>query len=250
MHLEIQPLGSRLIPIPPRQTASRGVCCSPRRSVSRGAKKGRPGDWLVLPGPGGAAASLFLCRAVCCSGQECAGRHPGVVPDLWWAARQCYAVARLCPKSALEIKELPDHSGIGLSLIDSADTLGLFPHRFHPELRPERQALAINTRVIHLAAAGEPPRQFCFGLHPYFAVPDLLVARLTGLPALALDQAPGASASTAHLLAQLPSGVDLLAGPTPILRLEATDLAVTLDTQAPLDLEVVWTAPPRPMVWL
>lgn len=151
-----------------------------------------------------------------------------------------------------QIKELPDHSGIGLSLSDSADTLALFPHRFHLELelRPERQALAINARVSHPAAAGDPPLPFCFGLHPYFAVPDLRAARLTGLPALALDQAAGVSASAAHLLAQLPSGVDLLAGPTPTVRLEAGDLAITLDTQAPLDLAVVWTDPPRPMVCL
>ena len=151
-----------------------------------------------------------------------------------------------------QIQELPDHSGIGLSLSDSADTLALFPHRFQLELelRPERQALAINVRVSHPAAAGEPPLPFCFGLHPYFAVSDLRAARLTGLPAVALDQAAGVSSPTAGLLAQLPSGVDLLAGPTPSARLVVGDLAISLDTQAPLDLAVVWTDPPRPMVCL
>ncbi len=151
-----------------------------------------------------------------------------------------------------QIQELPDHSGIGLCLSDSADTLALFPHRFQLELelRPERQALAITVRVSHPAAVGEPPLPFCFGLHPYFAVPDLRAARLTGLPDLALDQAAGVSASTADLLAQMSSGVDLLAGPSSSARLETGDLAITLDTQAPLDLAVVWTDPPRPMVCL
>jgi len=128
----------------------------------------------------------------------------------------------------------------------------VFPHRFALalEFRLEPQALAITARVSHPGGEGEAPLPFAFGLHPYFNVADLQAVRLEGLPPQVTDQAAGASASTADLLASLPSGVDLLAGPTPAVRLEAGDLAITLETQAPLDLAVVWTDPPRPMVCL
>lgn len=151
-----------------------------------------------------------------------------------------------------QISELPAGDGVQLALSDTSATRELFPHRFELvlEFRPEPQALAITARVSHRGDAGEAPLPFSLGLHPYFAVPALEGVRLMGLPAQALDQAAGVPANTADLLSALPSGVDLLAGPTPAVRLEAGDIAITLDTQAPLDLAVVWTDPPRSMVCL
>lgn len=150
------------------------------------------------------------------------------------------------------MSELPDGSGIHLSLTDTAATLAVFPHRFQLdlELRPEPQALAILARVTNPAGAGEPPLPFSFGLHPYFAVADLAAVRLSGLPPQAVDQTVNATAATTALLGDLTRGVDVLAGPTPAVRLETGDIAITLETQAPLDLAVVWTDPPRPMVCL
>lgn len=151
-----------------------------------------------------------------------------------------------------QIDALADGQGVRLALCDTSATRALFPHRFELVLafRLEPQALAITVQVHHRGEAGDAPLPFSLGLHPYFAVPDLEAVRVAGLPARALDQAAGATAATADLLARLPQGVDLLAGPTPAVRLEAGDLAITLDTQAPLDLAVVWTDPPRPMVCL
>jgi galactose mutarotase-like enzyme len=150
------------------------------------------------------------------------------------------------------MSELPDGSGIRLSLQDTAATLAVFPHRFQLdlELRPEPQALSILARVGNPAGAGEPPLPFSLGLHPYFAVADLGAVRLSGLPAQAVDQTVNATGDTAALLGDLTRGVDVLAGPTPAVRLETDDIAITLETQAPLDLAVMWTDPPRPMVCL
>lgn len=150
------------------------------------------------------------------------------------------------------MSELPDGSGIRLSLNDTAATREMFPHRFQLdlELRPEPQALSILARVGNPAGAGEPPLPFSLGLHPYFAVADLGAVRLSGLPAQAVDQTVNATGATAALLGDLTRGVDVLAGPTPAVRLETDDIAITLETQAPLDLAVVWTDPPRPMVCL
>ena len=150
------------------------------------------------------------------------------------------------------MSELPDGSGIRLSLNDTAGTRVVFPHRFQLdlELRPEPQALSILARVGNPAGAGEPPLPFSLGLHPYFAVADLAAVRLSGLPAQAVDQTVNATAATTTLLGDLTRGVDVLAGPTPAVRLETDDIAITLETQAPLDLAVVWTDPPRPMVCL
>lgn len=151
-----------------------------------------------------------------------------------------------------ELSALAAGSGVKMTIRDSPATLELFPHPFRLELefRLEPQALAILARVSHPGGAAEDPLPFSFGLHPYFAASDLASVRLAGLPAQALDQAAGQVADTAQLLGRLPRGVDLLAGPTPAVRLEADGVAVSLETQEPLDLAVVWTDPPRPMVCL
>jgi galactose mutarotase-like enzyme len=151
-----------------------------------------------------------------------------------------------------QIEELADGSGVRLSLTDSPETLALIPHpfRLELELRLEPQALAIRARVSHADELDEEALPFSLGLHPYFAVPDLGAVRLSGLPAEGLDQAAGVTASTADLLSRLPDGVDLLAGPAAAVRLETGSHVVVLETSAPLDLAVVWTDPPRPMVCL
>jgi galactose mutarotase-like enzyme len=151
-----------------------------------------------------------------------------------------------------QVCALPDATGVRLTLTETPATLALFPHpfRLELELRPEPQALAIRARVSHPGGSGEEPLPFSLGLHPYFGVANLETVSLRGLPPEAINQAAGGPAATADLLNSLPLGVDLLAGPTQAVRLEAGDIAITLETQAPLDLAVVWTDPPRPMVCL
>ena len=147
--------------------------------------------------------------------------------------------------------------GVRLSLVDTEATRAVFPHAFALELdyRLTPGCLAITARVSNTSAAASPALPFSLGLHPYFAVQDLAAVRLEGLPERCFDHIPMAEAATAGQLERLTTGVDFLAHPSGAVRL--LDAAapsggrwIAMETQAPLDLAVVWTEPPRPMVCL
>lgn len=146
---------------------------------------------------------------------------------------------------------LEDGEGVRLQLCDDPSTLALFPHRFRLslELRPELAALEIKAVVENAGAELLP---FSFGLHPYFQVSSLEAVRMEGLPLRLLDQVSGEQVPASERLAALPAGVDLLAEPSGPVRLvdTARGEAISLETTAPLDLVVVWSDPPRPMVCL
>jgi galactose mutarotase-like enzyme len=149
------------------------------------------------------------------------------------------------------LEELPDGGGVGLMLRDDAGTLEQFPFpfRLRLELRPEPSALAFAMTVEN---PGARPLPFAFGLHPYFAVSSLAAAAVEGLPPRCLDHLTMAPADTAAQLQRLEEGVDLLAEPAGTVRLvdKAAGYTVELRPEAPFDLAVVWTDPPRPMVCL
>ena len=166
------------------------------------------------------------------------GQH-GFARDLPWA-----------------IRLLDDLRGVRLSLVDTPATRAAFPFPFELvlELRLAASALAITAKVDHRLEAGQGPEPmpFSLGLHPYFAVSSLAAAALEGLPPRCFDHLPMAEADTASQLARLGQGVDFLcqpSGPVRLLDREA-GYAITLQPSAPLDLAVVWSEPPRPMVCL
>ena len=155
--------------------------------------------------------------------------------------------------------------GVRLKLVDTEATRAVFPHAFSLELdyRLTPGCLAITARVSNTApvasssagAVTAQPLPFSLGLHPYFAVQDLAAVQLEGLPERCFDHIPMAEAATAGQLERLTTGVDFLAHPSGAVRL--VDAAapsggrwIAMETQAPLDLAVVWTEPPRPMVCL
>lgn len=147
--------------------------------------------------------------------------------------------------------------GVRLSLVDTDATRAVFPHAFTLELdyRLAPGCLAITARVSNTAAAGSPALPFSLGLHPYFAVQDLAAVQLEGLPEHCFDHIPMAEAATAGQLERLTTGVDFLAHPSGAVRLLDSAAPsggrwIAMETQAPLDLAVVWTEPPRPMVCL
>lgn len=157
---------------------------------------------------------------------------------------------------------LAEGDGIALELDATAATIACFPWRFQLrlELRLQPSALAITALIHHLeplatdpaAAACAGPMPFSLGLHPYLATSSLQDLRISGLPAACLDQRTMTNASTEGQLAELADGIDLLAGPAGAVRLEdpGASRAITLELQAPLDLAVLWTDPPRPMLCL
>ncbi len=152
------------------------------------------------------------------------------------------------------IAPLAEGSGVRLRLEDGPLTRIHFPFAFvlELELRLEPAALAITARITHPATEGRPPLPFSLGLHPYVAVADPARVRIEGLPDTCFNHLTMAPAATAELLPRLGEGVDFLCqgqGPVRLVDPEG-GRAVTLHTTAPMDLVVVWSEPPRPMVCL
>ncbi len=157
---------------------------------------------------------------------------------------------------------LAEGDGIALTLESTPATLACFPWPFRLQLalRLQPSALEITALISHLhPAAVDPgarpaagPMPFSLGLHPYLATSSLEGLRISGLPASCLDQRTMTTASTDAQLAELAAGIDLLAGPAGTVRLEdpGASRAIALELHAPLDLAVLWTDPPRPMLCL
>jgi len=163
-----------------------------------------------------------------------------------------------------QLEPLETGDGIRLTLTDTAASRAHYPFAFELTLdyRLEPRALAITASVEHgadgagggtagraLAADAMP---FALGLHPYFAVSSLEAAELEGLPPQCFNHLTMAEAATAEQLRRLGQGVDLLAAPSGPVRLwdRASGEGMELQLSAPLDLAVVWTDPPRPMLCL
>ena len=150
-----------------------------------------------------------------------------------------------------QLAELGSGDGVQLSLSDTPHTRTLWPHAFGLtlELRLAPQALAITAVVEN---RGPKPMAFSLGLHPYFRVSDLGGVRLEGLPESCFNHLTMANDSTATQLAQLAHGIDLLVQPSGEVRLidPAADRRITLHGTPPLDLVVLWSDPPRPMLCL
>ncbi len=153
-----------------------------------------------------------------------------------------------------QLQPLSDGSGIRLVLESNPQTLEAFPFAFRLSLdyRLEPSALEILATVEHVHDS-EGSMPFSLGLHPYFAVSSLQATSLVGLPETCLDHHQMTCSSMADQLAKLSEGVDILADPTgDAVRLvdAGTGQTITLELTAPMDLAVVWTEPPRPMVCL
>ena len=150
-----------------------------------------------------------------------------------------------------QLQLLDDQSGVRLSLSSTDVTLAAYPFAFlvEMEVRPLDAALEISTTVHNRSERRMP---FSFGLHPYFNISDLSRTRFTGLAERCLNHLEMTDAATADQLSRLPEGVDFLcrpAGPVTLID-DVTGDQLQLQHQAPMDLTVVWTEPPRKMVCL
>ena len=151
-----------------------------------------------------------------------------------------------------QLQLLADQTGILLSLADNELTRAVYPFSFliEMEVRPLSHALAITIRVQNRCPDSMP---FSLGLHPYFNVSDLNRVGLEGLASTCLNHLQMQEADTASQLAALSKGVDFLtrpAGGGVTLVDEAAGSRIQLQHQAPMDLTVVWTDPPRSMLCL
>ncbi|MEX1324575.1 MAG: galactose mutarotase, partial [Synechococcaceae cyanobacterium] len=146
---------------------------------------------------------------------------------------------------------LDDGRGVAMELGYCGASLAQYPFRFRLrlEVRLAPRLLEVSAEVLN---QDEQTMPFSFGLHPYFRIADLATARFEGLPARCLDQLTGQSCDTDQQIDLLAEGIDLLAGPVQAVRLldPSAATALELETTAPLDLVVIWSDPPRPMVCL
>ena len=150
-----------------------------------------------------------------------------------------------------QLQLLEDQSGIRLSLSETKLTLAAYPFAFLVEMdvRPVQGALEIGI-TIHNRSAG--PMPFSFGLHPYFSVDDPAQTELVGLNDRCFNHLEMAETGTASQLTCLAEGVDFLcrpAGPVTLVD-RSSGRQLQLQHEAPLDLTVIWTEPPRRMVCL
>jgi galactose mutarotase-like enzyme len=138
--------------------------------------------------------------------------------------------------------------------VDTPETRTAYPFAFRVQMdvRPVASALEIVTTVTNTSAEGGEAMPFSFGLHPYFNVTDLAQTQLEGLATRCLNHLEMADAETASQLSRLPDGVDFLTRPSGPVTLVDTAAGTRLQLQhhEPMDLTVVWTEPPRPMVCL
>ncbi|SBO43380.1 galactose mutarotase [Cyanobium sp. NIES-981] len=206
-------------------------------------------DWLYFDAERFADPDLSVRGGIPVLFPICGGLPDGRLPlpqGVFTLAQHGFARDRAWELSALE-----GGDGVRLTLAHDPHTLAAFPFLFRLSLeyRLAPGQLGITAQV---ANAGEDPMPFSFGLHPYWAVDDLSAVRLEGLPAEGFDHHTMAPATLAAQLEALGEGVDLLAHPAGPVRLRgvAGGAAVTLEPDAPLDLVVLWTDPPRPMVCL
>lgn len=150
-----------------------------------------------------------------------------------------------------QLSALEDGQGIALDLRDNDASRASYPFAFQlrMELRLEAAALAITTTVHNDSA---DPMPFSFGLHPYFNVTNLNTTRFEGLPERCLNHLSMQEAETAFQMTRLNDGVDLLVRPEGSVRLVDPDAGTVLELelQAPMNLAVIWTEPPRAMVCL
>ena len=157
--------------------------------------------------------------------------------------------------------DLRDHTPVAIkrmldSLRDNAETRALYPHAFGLtlELRLEPGALAITAVVENRGS--QDPMPFSLGLHPYFNVSALEGLGFEGLPERCFNHLTMADEDTAGQLQRLTSGIDLLVRPSGDVKMIDPGAAgglgrtITLRCSHPLDLAVLWTDPPRPMVCL
>jgi len=147
------------------------------------------------------------------------------------------------------LEALADGRGVQLQLTDNEETLKSYPFSFllTMAVRLAPGALEISTIVENRSNVTMP---FSFGLHPYFNLSSLEGVRLEGLPDQCLNHLTMAEAATADQMERLATGIDLLVQPTGPVRLvdEAAGTTLELQLTHPLDLVVLWTEPPRPMV--
>ncbi len=151
--------------------------------------------------------------------------------------------------SIWKIKAFNDQSGFCLSMQDSERTRSIYQYEFDIDMEVRLIKNFLDLKII-ITNSGKDPMPFSFGLHPYFKVKDITQTKIEGLSPTSINQLNMLEVETDQQLACLSKGVDFMNSTSEIITL--VDLLggnrLHMKHHSPMDLTVVWTDPPRPMV--
>ena len=139
--------------------------------------------------------------------------------------------------------------GIKLKISDTDHTLAVYPYHFSIELqaRLKENRLEIIIIIHNLSTI---PMPFSFGLHPYFKVADLTQIQIKGLSKDCTNHINMKNDKTEKQMQKINEGIDFLTGPSKVIKI--IDLMngslIELEQEKPMDLTVIWSEPPRPMI--
>ena len=146
---------------------------------------------------------------------------------------------------------LKDNLGIRLKLSDTKDSRSYFPFFFTllMDVCLKEKSLQISVKIYN---RGNDSMPFSFGLHPYFKISNLEKIKIDGLPQKCIDQTNMKVTNTSDQIRILNKGVDFLSYPS--CSVKVVDFlsrnVIELIHQEPMDTNVIWTDPPRPMICL
>ena len=146
---------------------------------------------------------------------------------------------------------LKDKLGIRLKVSDTKDSRSYFPFFFTllMDVCLKEKSLQISVKIYN---RGHDSMPFSFGLHPYFQISNLEKIKIDGLPEKCIDQTNMKVTNTSDQIRILNKGVDFLSYPS--CSVNVVDYlsrnVIELIHQEPMDTNVIWTDPPRPMVCL
>ncbi len=146
----------------------------------------------------------------------------------------------------------PDHSSfLRLRLLDDQHTKSIYPYSFCIDIEVKLicNSMQLNIYVQNTDKLNMP---FSFGLHPYFKVNNLENIKIEGLPEVGINHFDMTKIRTNEQIASLSQGIDFISGPSEsVLLVDHSDgSSIQLKQKKPMDLSVIWTDPPRPMVCL
>ena len=148
-----------------------------------------------------------------------------------------------------ELKMIDNKEGVLLTFQDTKLTRSMYPFSFHLGMEVCLLSSAIQIRIT-IENRDAFPMPYSFGLHPYFLVSDLASVRLSGLSEDCFNYLDMSHQKTFTQQEQLSRGVDFLTWPNGPVSLidEGLRNGIKLLHKEPMDLTVIWTDPPRPMI--
>ena len=144
---------------------------------------------------------------------------------------------------------LKDNLGIRLKLSDTKESRSYFPFFFTllMDVCLKEKSLQISVKIYN---QGHDSMPFSFGLHPYFQISNLQKIKIDGLPEKCIDQTNMKVTNASDQIRILDKGVDFLSYPSCSIKVVdcLSRNVIELIHQEPMDTNVIWTDPPRPMV--